>query len=568
MAIVSIITVNLRSVETKFTNVNFTSNKYSRYNGEVLLIENIGNCGTFALYYYNTDLTNCTFYNNSAFDHVVFLNIINNVYPVEDAYYIIQLHKCTFDNNFGGESILYIHEPTNLANITSTVISMIDNSTFSNNKGKALYLSITEIQLMRTILFINNTANNGAAIYFEEVHSISPDIIFNADVYFIKNSAKQKGGALYFNLVTNHCNVFTSPFDASFINNSANIAGNSIYFSVPHTCQIITNTSDESSLLYVPNKFNYSQSSQTKFSPVVTSPYNIKLYPPAIAVHNSSNDYVIRQYKMLGEPIQLNSSVFDYFNNITEPVIFTIDCKSCRDDYVLSTYQITIQYQSLYELKVFPTVPDDVVNNTNISITMLAVLSSIYISIRASLTIQLSSCHTGYIFDKSRRQCICYPYSDIVHCIGDHSEIKIGYWIGFLKKDYTSSICPSNYCNFAKRTETSLGYYDLPRTPDDQCSSHRTGVACGKCKSGYTLAYDSPDCINTDKCSAGMTVLVIVLTILYWIAVVAVVFGLMYFLQFQVSSGYAYGIIYYYSIVDILLVNYISEEVTYVVSIL
>ena len=98
-------------------------------------------------------------------------------------------------------------------------------------------------------------------------------------------------------------------------------------------------------------------------------------------------------------------------------------------------------------------------------------------------------------------------------------------------------------------------------------SSHRTGVACGECKSGYTLAYDSPDCINTHKCSAGMTILVIVLTILYWIAIVAVVFGLMYF-QFQISSGYAYGIIYYYSVVDILLVNDVSEEVSNLVSVL
>ena len=560
-AIVSVITVNTSPLDTTFININFTSNKYSRYNGEVLLIENNGDC-SLPLLYHNTNLTNCTFYNNSAFDHVVFLNIIENSNNEHEDYMCrVQLHKCTFDNNFGGESILYVHEPTNLANVNSGVL-MIDNSIFSNNKGKALYLSITKFQLIRAVLFINNTANSGAAIYFEEVHFISSD---NANLYLINNSAEQKGGALYFNLVTDHCNVFQNPFNASFINNTANIAGNSIYFSIPHTCQIITNTND--SLLYVPNKFNYSQS---KFPPIVTSPYNITLYPPAIAVHNinSNNAYVIHQYKMLGEPIQFNASVFDYFNNITEPVIFSIDCKSCGDDYVLSTYQITIQYQSLYELKVFPTVPDDVVNNTNISITMLAVLSSIYVSIRASLTIELSSCHTGYIFDKSQRQCICYPYSDIVHCIRDHSEIKIGYWIGFLKEHYTSSICPSNYCNFAKRTETSLGYYDLPRTPDGQCSSHRTGVACGKCKPGYTLAYDSPDCINTDKCSAGMTVLVIVLTILYWIAIVAVVFGLMYFLQFQVSSGYAYGIIYYYSIVDILLVNYVSEEVTHVTSIL
>ena len=66
-----------------------------------------------------------------------------------------------------------------------------------------------------------------------------------------------------------------------------------------------------------------------------------------------------------------------------------------------------------------------------------------------------------------------------------------------------------------------------------------------------------------------MTFLVLVLTILYWFAVVAVVFGLLY-LPFQNSStlGYAFGIIYYYSIVDILLVNDVSKEVYQVVTIL
>ena len=378
----------------------------------------------------------------------------------------------------------------------------------------------------------------------------------------------QRGGALYFNLVTNYCNVFPKPFNASFsfINNSAKIAGNSIYFSIPQSCQ--TNNRDIQSLLNVTKTFKYSQPVQFRISPVVTSPYNIKLYPPAIVIRNSSNDYAIQQSKMLGELIQVNASVFDYFDNITEPVIFIVSCITCSDDYVLSTYQITVQYQSLYELKMFPTVPSDVTSNTNISLTMLAVLSPIYKNIHASLSIELSSCHTGYIFDKSQRQCICYPYSDIVHCIGDHTEIQIGYWIGFLTEHYTSSICPSNYCNFVKRTETSPGYYELPRTLDGQCSPHRTGVACGECKPGYTLAYDSPKCINTSKCSAGMIFLVVLLTILYWIAIVAIVFCLMYFFQFQISSGYAYAIIYYCSIVDILLVNYVSEEVTYVVDIL
>ena len=34
----------------------------------------------------------------------------------------------------------------------------------------------------------------------------------------------------------------------------------------------------------------------------------------------------------------------------------------------------------------------------------------------------------------------------------------MGYWIGIISGQYASSVCPSDYCNFAEHMETSLGY--------------------------------------------------------------------------------------------------------------
>ena len=567
IASVSIVTVNIIIAHSNFTNVSFISNKYSRYSGEVLRVENRVNCEkSFGVF---MGLMDCTFESNTAFDRVVFLNINTDGNDDTKGIYNIEISNCNFNNNFGGKSIVCIQGLTSNSDNVNLLMKL-NSSTFTNNKGSALYSAVSKFVFINVILFANNTANSGGAIYFEEVHSISSD---KANVRFINNSAIQKGGALYFNLVTTYCNVFSIPFNATFINNSANIAGNSIYFSIPHLCHINTNTNDHSSLLHVPSKFKYSQAFYIRGSPIVTSPYSIKLYPPANATNNVSNNYSIQEPIMLGEPIQVNASVLDYFNNITEPVIFSIDCKTCGDDYALSTHQITAYNYSLNEFKVTSKISSGVLNKINISIYIVlqSVLPPNYRSISALLSIDLSSCHTGYLFSSTQRQCICYPQPDIVQCTEQYAEIKIGYWVGFLREKrynvYTSAICPTDYCNFKSRKETSLGYYCLPRQSDNQCNLHRTGVACGECKSGYTLAYDSPDCINTDKCSAGMTILVIVLTILYWIAIVAVVFGLMYF-QFQISSGYAYGIIYYYSIVDILLGSNISEDVFQFVAVL
>ena len=194
IARVSIIYSNLMLSTTTFTNVNFTSNNYSKYNGEVLYIENIINTMDYHpldRIFVHTSLMDCTFYCNSASDHVVFLNTIadtNDNYP---AYYDYnKISKSIFHGNFGGESIVCIHQLIN-SPFPSGVITELDNSTFSNNEGTSLYLLIIGLQLSGNILFINNTANSGAA---EEVHSISSD---STDVWFINNTAVQRGGALY-----------------------------------------------------------------------------------------------------------------------------------------------------------------------------------------------------------------------------------------------------------------------------------------------------------------------------------------------------------------------------------
>ena len=64
------------------------------------------------------------------------------------------------------------------------------------------------------------------------------------------------------------------------------------------------------------------------------------------------------------------------------------------------------------------------------------------------------------------------------------------------------------------------------------------------------MSFDSPECVNVDSCTAGQKVLVILLTVTYWIVMVALVFAMMYY---KVPIGYLYSITYYYSIVDILL---------------
>ena len=147
------------------------------------------------------------------------------------------------------------------------------------------------------------------------------------------------------------------------------------------------------------------------------------------------------------------------------------------------------------------------------------------------------------------KKCECYNANDIVFCSGGNSTIKRGYWFGNVTGKPTVTFCPINYCNFTC-CEASNGYYHLSPVRNNQCRSHRSGTACGSCTDGYTLSFDSTECVNVDSCTAGQTVLVILLTVTYWIVMVTLVFAMTYY---KVPIGYLYSITYYYSIVDILL---------------
>ena len=167
------------------------------------------------------------------------------------------------------------------------------------------------------------------------------------------------------------------------------------------------------------------------------------------------------------------------------------------------------------------------------------------------MIIELSPCHPGFWQYPNSTKCECYNVSDIVFCSESDSSstIKRGYWFGSVTGKPTVTFCPINYCNFTC-CETSNGCYHLSPVRDNQCRPHRSGIACGSCKDGYTLSFDSVECVHVKDCSTGETILVLALILLYWIVIIAAVFSMMHF---KVAIGYLYAIAYYYSMVDLLL---------------
>ena len=415
---------------------------------------------------------------------------------------------------------------------------------FDNNnaeKGGAIFSVASEsiFKNFSTIMFKNNTAlHDGGAIYIAKQSQFT--FMEGSNVTFYHNRASDYGGAIYSEM-DNSKMIFGNSSNVPFLHNSAGTTGNAVYMNLPKQCNSaclnesvtgITKKDLPSSIITSPNKIQL---------------YNSKLQCIDFVSYNECDLYYIQNI-MLGQKILLDACMYDYYNHPANVALFFVSGSNNQgyrldSNNTLITCNHTLELVSIYG-------NESTTFNYSINISLYDNRQSEFKEVMTQLMVELSLCHPGFSYNKNSHKCECYNATeDIVFCSGSSSTIKRGYWFGNVTGKPTTAFCPINYCNFACY-ETSNGYYHLSPVRDNQCSSHRNGTACGNCKIGYTLSYDSTECVNVESCTAGHTVLVVLLTVLYWILMVTLVFGIMYY---KVGIGYLYGITYYYSIVDILL---------------
>ena len=426
-------------------------------------------------------------------------------------------------------------------------------SLFTNNNGGALYVSNSSLVLDGCFKFYNNIATFGAAIYFTNRSSFS--LANGTQILFLNNEATMYGGAIYVDLMTS-CDVQQMLIESSinssvtFTGNVAGVAGKSWYFELNTSCNLTRNLSDPNSLLYYPSSFKYTNS---KFSnEISTTLYQLKLLSPATCTNgisnNGCNEYEISDI-MLGQEILIPAQALGYYGNIARPTQVLINDLT-NDDYVLAGNEVVLFHNNTLVRGITILSNVSLVSNTTLQ---LSAIGDETLSI--NLTVQLTSCYPGFenVSSSGYFQCKCYQHKNI-RCtrLSDvTAEIKFGYWFGKVKEQSTVAYCPQQYCDFTS-CDDSLGYCTLPRSQDGQCRHDRTGPACGRCKPGYVLPFDSPQCVNIDKCSAERTVALILSIVLYWFLVL-VVWGFTLHFTLNVDFGYSYGIIYFYSVIEFLL---------------
>ena len=421
--------------------------------------------------------------------------------------------------------------------------------TFLQNSAKlggAIYTAVSNIAINDNskLIFTDNIAlQDGGALFLDKQFKVT--LTDDAEITFSYNKATDYGGAIYSRVDQSVINFNIT--DIYFDNNHARTAGSSVFINVPILCN---STCLSNSVLGVSEgSLHHNELSKH----ITTSPRKLELYKPAECTDNSSvecDSYYVKNI-MLGQEILIDACMYDYYGRPTGTEEFLVSSADGQDYYIPGSLYIliscnhTFQGISIIAKNTTPTLPF----NYSMTIGLYVVRISEMKTISVNLMVELSPCHPGFWYDNTSQKCECYNFTSIVLCSGSSSTIKKGYWFGIVTGKPTVTFCPIDYCNFTC-CETINAYYHLSPVRDNQCMLHRSGTACGDCEVGYSLSFDSTECISVKSCTIRQTILLVLLIILYWIVITVAVFIMMYF---KVEIGCLYGITYYYSIVDILL---------------
>ena len=162
-----------------------------------------------------------------------------------------------------------------------------------------------------------------------------------------------------------------------------------------------------------------------------------------------------------------------------------------------------------------------------------------------NISLQFLPCPPGFSLNSSERICGCEPRLQkyTTRCNVTKREIKREkeYWVGYDNSSQALILhphCPFDYCKpVTDQTSFPLNNTDL------QCANSRSGLLCGRCKPGLSLALGSSKCI---QCSD----LYIWLVIPFALAGIALVL-LLLALKLTVAAGTTNGLLFYANIVTV-----------------
>ena len=445
----------------------------------------------------------------------------------------------SFDNSQGSHGAVYL----NLIN------AEFSDTVFSNNSGSAVNLIFSTLTFSGEVLFNDNRAFDGGALYLQ----INSEIVVanNSEVVFANNSALSSGGAIFFDLddlsteQVRGCFLYFSTYDpfclltqtcyskdmnisVSFINNTAT-AGSALFgfdLDCPWLYERGYDSSDDGNVL---DFINNTYADVLKFTPSVTDDNVVSTRSHRINVDSSNMTIIPGQIVTVG----LNAS-----DRYERSVVAVVSATTLSYNFLTSNnYSVAISESGFQLLqKDSLTLTQIQINGTEDSSTDFVVYS-VSSNAQATITVNITDCPPfGFYYHSAYHACVCDPNLESKSVSCDYSTARLtkpgGKWVGQLNNKAVVLSCLHDYCSEI----TSIDPYNL----DDQCSKNRAGVLCGGCKEGYGSSIGLDGC--SSSCSSARNMILWLLgAFIYslWIVIVTA------FLHFYISDGFLYGFLFY-----------------------
>ena len=513
-----------------------------------------------------------------------------------DSFHRITLKECVFENNMYSALVITEEtEKTSDSDCQSYFSIMVQDTKFSKNaqlspltkQVATPYWSVVILAAIGNITFLDSefTNNTGTAIeaYDSEIHFQGETMIYGntamyggglglrghsyvylrpeAYVYIINNHAIRRGGGIHYSNIYSiygsaellcffrleevyyiHVEEYTFNMGFILVNNTAVETGSAVYGGLVDDCGVQLDVFEGNSSLLFEALFTISEPPNSMVSAIASTPTDIcfcresklstchtQVYSELVSVFPGAEFRI--QVILLGQrqgtvPGVIHSALegnTGHLNHLQDAQQLTTGCQNLTYT-VYSHKQEEVLYGSLESA--------DVVLGSDSYFRLI---------------VHLQVCPTGFTFSNQSLACECAPIlaERNLTCNIDDETVKLrdSIWIGVLHgKTSNKSVimfhehCPFDYCN-TKVVKLNLD------NGDEQCAFNRSGILCGACMPGLSLALGTSQCL---KCSSAY----VAQAALFALAGIAVVIILIA-LNLTVSVGTINGLIFYANIVRV-----------------
>ena len=465
-------------------------------------------------------LNNCASYGAfSLYVHSFLLAFNKRSKVIEQADFTITLKNSYVTDNgipLSGRKSIYFSELPAVQFVNIKLGIIVGFTAFVYNMGSAISAYSSNVGLFGYILFQKNRALHGAALNLQS-NSL---VVFHtlAIVKFIENTAYSYGGAIYSENV--YCPVYfleKTGQELFFLANSAYLEGDALYFEgMSKDCRNTIHS----------HVFKSAPKDHARNQNVSSPPVKLEL-----CNHPNKSQYALTGVYP-GKLIQLNVSALDSNDKqVYSPVAITISSEKSLDkseQWTLPSEQsvqlLGSKHCTMLNLTIFYALGKQQSEVTYVHVAILGQLPSL------SISFIMNDCPLGFELKLDGCRCHSFLLENNVTDECDINTFQIGIksntWLGPVyynnntdKLVHSSSAaeikkvlgysptCPSGYCVNGVVKANAMNW-------DKMCHGHRTGVLCGECLEGYSVAWGTTECLKCRYFHIWTIIGIIVISIL------------------------------------------------------